>query len=359
MSTPAENPRSRSLYDLTFSDMEGAVAAVLSRVHARPLWRALYRDLASHLDNRSDFLPPLRRWAAENIGKNKRFTLEFPEPLEDLKSGDGQTRKFLLRLGDGETVETVIMGYSGRSTACVSTQAGCAMGCTFCATGQMGFVRHLSPGEIVSQVLHCQRTLRAEGQPDLRNLVLMGMGEPLHNYDSVMTALEIITERRGINIGPGRVSVSTAGIVPGILRMARENRPYNLAVSLHATTDAERQALIPASRRWPLAGLLAACRTYGQTTGRRIFFGWTLIAGTNDTAAHAERLAALLTGIDAHVNLIPLNPTEGYGGAATSADAAEQFKAALQAAGFPCTLRQRRGIDVAAGCGQLRGAKTK
>jgi len=339
--------------------MEDGVATVLSRVHARPLWRALYRDLAPQLDDRPDFPPPLRRWVAENVGEGKRFTLGMPEPLEDLKSSDGQTRKFLLRLADGETVETVIMGYPGRSTACVSTQAGCAMGCTFCATGQMGFVRHLRPGEIVAQVLHCQRSLRAEGQPGVRNLVLMGMGEPLHNYDAVMTALEIVTERRGINIGPSHISVSTVGVVPGILRLATENRPYNLAVSLHATTDAERHVLIPASRRWPLGELLAACRTYGQTTGRRIFFGWTLIAGTNDTPAHAERLAALLAGIDAHINLIPLNPTAGYDGAATSTDAAEQFKAALQSAGFPCTLRQRRGIDVAAGCGQLRGAKAE
>ena len=188
----------------------------------------------------------------------------------------------------------------------------------------------------------------------MRNLVLMGMGEPLHNYDAVMTALDIITERRGINLAPSHISVSTVGVVPGILRMAREGCPYNLAVSLHAATDAERVEIVPASRRWPLEELIAACRTYGETTGRRIFFGWTLIAGANDTPAHAQRLAALLAGIDAHVNLIPLNPTEGYSGQTGSAASAETFKSLLQAAGFPCTLRQRRGIDVAAGCGQLR-----
>ena len=359
MSNPADSFMPQSLYDLTFSALETRLSAAVPAIHARALWRALYRDMAANLDDRPDFLPPLRRWVDANIGCDKPFFIDAPEPLEDLKSSDGQTRKFLLRLHDGQTVETVIMGYPGRSTACVSTQAGCAMGCTFCATGQMGFVRHLRPGEIVAQVLHCQRALQAESQPGVRNLVLMGMGEPLHNYDAVMTALEIVTERRGINLGPSHVSVSTVGVVPGILRMAEENRPYNLAVSLHAATDAERHALIPASRRWPLQELLAACRTYGQTTGRRIFFGWTLIAGTNDTPAHAERLATLLAGIDAHINLIPLNPTADYDGAPASADDAERFKAILQAAGFPSTLRQRRGIDVAAGCGQLRGLKAE
>jgi 23S rRNA (adenine2503-C2)-methyltransferase len=348
----------RSLHDLTFSAMERELAASgVKPIHARALWRSLYREMETELTQRADFLMPLRQFVDEGLGDSGGWGLDQPEVVSDLKSSDGQTRKFLLRLRDGETVETVIMGYPGRSTACVSTQAGCAMGCTFCATGQMGFVRHLRPGEIVAQVLHCERALRDGGEPGLRNLVLMGMGEPLHNYDAVMDALEIITERRGINLAPSHVSVSTVGVVPGILRMAREGRPYNLAVSLHAATDAERAAIVPASRRWPLDELIAACRAYGKITGRRIFFGWTLIAGTNDTPAVAHQLAALLTGIDAHINLIPLNPTEGYCGQTGSERAAQTFKSILQAAGFPCTLRQRRGIDVAAGCGQLRAAK--
>jgi len=344
-----------SLHDLTLSALEQELlAADVRPIHARALWRALYRQTEMRPDD-PKFLPPLRRWVEDATGAGGRFPLEQPERVADLKSSDGQTRKFLLRLQDGETVETVIMGYPGRSTACVSTQAGCAMGCTFCATGQAGFARHLRPGEIVAQVLHCQRALKAEGQPGLRNLVLMGMGEPLLNYDAVMTALEIVTERGGLNIAPSHVSVSTVGVVPGILRMAQEKRPYNLALSLHAATDAERTALIPSSRRWPLHELIAACRTYTETTGRRLFVGWTLIAGTNDAPVHAERLKQLLAGMDAHINLIPLNPTEGYAGETASQEAAERFQALLQAAGFPCTLRQRRGIDVAAGCGQLRG----
>jgi len=219
----------------------------------------------------------------------------------------------------------------------------------------MGFARHLRAGEIVAQVLHCRRVLGAAG--GLRNLVLMGMGEPLHNYDAVMAALEIITDRRGINIGPGRITISTVGVAPGILRLAEERQPYGLAVSLHGASEEERAALVPASKRWPLAELIAACREYGRMTGRRIFFEWTLIAGRNDSPETARRLADLLRGIDSHINLIPLNPTGAYDGNAASALAVHEFQRVLRDAGYPATVRQRRGIDVAAGCGQLRAEK--
>jgi len=279
--------------------------------------------------------------------------------MTDIASGDGQTRKFLLHLADGQSVETVVMGFKNRHTACLSTQVGCAMGCVFCATGQMGFVRHLRPGEIVAQVRHAQRALRADGNEGLRNLVLMGMGEPLHNYDAVMTALETISDRRGLNLGPSRITISTVGVVPGILRLAAEQRPYRLAVSLHGATEQERSALVPASQRWPLAELMAACRTYFTKTGRRIFFEWTLIAGTNDSPAQAKQLAGLLIGLDAHVNLIPLNPTGGFTGIATPSTPVRAFQKTLQLAGIPSTVRQRRGIDVAAGCGQLRSTRLR
>jgi 23S rRNA (adenine2503-C2)-methyltransferase len=217
----------------------------------------------------------------------------------------------------------------------------------------MGFVRHLRPGEIIAQVLHVRRVLQAtHPRHRLRNLVLMGMGEPLHNYDSVMQALDVISSVRGINIGPSKISISTVGVVPGILRMAAEERPYRLAVSLHGATEEERTALVPLGNKWSLTDLLGACRRYGSMTGRRIFFEWTLIAGRNDSPATAARLAELLRGIDAHINLIPLNPTSGFAG--TPSTAGHAFQRILQAAGFPCTFRQRRGIDVAAGCGQLQ-----
>ena len=327
--------------------------------HARRLWRALHRELCTDLpeaDLPADFLPPLVRWLAVN---KARYTIDVPALAAEIPSGDGLTHKYLLRFADGQEIETVLMAYPGRYTACVSTQAGCAMGCVFCATGQMGFSRHLRAGEIVAQVLHVQRALRAAGQPGLRNLVLMGMGEPLHNYEHVMTALEIMTDQRGLNIGPGRISISTVGVVPGIRRLAEERRPYNLAVSLHGASEAERAALVPASRRWPLAELIEACRFYADATDRRIFFEWTLVSGVNDSPKTAERLADLLRGIDAHINLIPLNTTNGFDGSPTAGLAVDAFQLVLQAAGYPCTIRQRRGIDVAAGCGQLRAVKTR
>jgi 23S rRNA (adenine2503-C2)-methyltransferase len=345
----------RPIHDLNFAALEGELAAAgLRPAHARALWRALHRDGAEDLAAREDFLPPLRRWIGARIGRDEGFSATLPPVYSETASSDGLTRKFLLSLADGQTVETVLMGYPGRYTACLSTQVGCAMGCVFCATGQMGFVRHLSAGEIVAQVLHCRRAPLAAVSGGLRNLVLMGMGEPLHNYDAVMAALDIITDRRGINIGPARITISTVGVVPGILRMALEQRPYGLAVSLHGASEEERSALVPVSRRWPLAELIAACREYTCRTARRIFFEWTLIAGRNDSPSTAARLAALLQGIDAHINLIPLNPTGNYSGIAASSEAVHAFQRVLRDAGFPVTIRQRRGIDVAAGCGQLR-----
>lgn len=337
------------LEDLTFTAIEREIVdAGLPAIHARTLWRSLHRD-----GMEENFPPPLRRWIAARADAPTIL-----EPVLATESSDGLTRKTLLRLADGHEIETVVMGYTGRFTACVSTQAGCAMGCVFCATGQAGFTRHLRPGEIVGQVLHARRELAARGLEGPRNLVLMGMGEPLHNYDAVMTALEILAESSALRIGPARMTISTVGVVPGIRRMAEEGRPYNLAVSLHGATEEERAALVPVSRRWPLAEVMSACREYGEATGRRIFFAWTLIAGVNDSPAQAVRLARLLAGLDAQVNLIPLNPTARYGGEMSAGESVEGFQRVIREAGIPCTVRQRRGIDVAAGCGQLRASAT-
>ena len=353
-----ETPSPRSLHDLGYGELEAELrTANINPKHAKALWRALHREALTDLA-RADFLPPLRKWVDAHVGEGKAFFLDLPQLADEIPSSDGLTRKFLLRLRDGQTIETVLMGYDGRHTVCVSTQAGCAMGCVFCATGQMGFVRHLRPGEIVAQVHHARRVLR-EHHPDkrLRNLVMMGMGEPLHNIDAVMQALGIISDVRGIGIGPSKIAISTVGVVPGIQRMAEENSPYRLAVSLHGSTEEERSALVPASQRWNLEMLISACRDYGRKTGKRIFFEWTLIAGKNDSADTARRLAKLLEGIDAHVNLIPLNPTGGFAGIAS--EAGHAFQRILRSAGFPCTFRQRRGIDVEAGCGMLKAARQR
>ena len=348
----------QSLHDLGFSGIERALEdGDVARFHAKALWRALHRESMNNLAD-APFLPPLRKWVDRNVGEGKPYFLDVPELADEIPSTDGLTRKFLLRLSDGQTIETVLMGYDNRHTVCVSTQAGCAMGCVFCATGQMGFVRHLRPGEIVAQVHHARRVL-AHTQPGrrLRNLVMMGMGEPLHNIDSVLASLDIISDVRGIGIGPSKIAISTVGVVPGILHLAETNSPYRLAVSLHGSTEEERSALVPASKRWSLAELIAACRRYGELTGKRIFFEWTLIEGKNDHPETARRLAALLDGIDAHVNLIPLNPTSGFHGTSSRSGAA--FQQILLSAGIPCTFRQRRGIDVAAGCGMLKADRLR
>jgi len=348
--------KSISLHDLSYAALDQLLTDDGVRaVHTRAIWQALHRKGVQDLAETSlNLSPPLQRWIAGLQG----YSLDQLGIREDIKSTDGLTRKWLLSLEDGQTIETVRMAYKGRNTACLSSQVGCAMGCVFCATGQMGFIRHLRPGEIIAQALHVQRELKEAGsEAGLRNLVMMGMGEPLHNYDSVMAALETLTDPRGLNITPSRVSVSTVGVVPGILRMAKEQRPYSLAVSLHGSTNEERAELIPVSQRWPLSELIAACRQYGDETGKKIFFAWTLISESNDSPDHAQRLAALLEGIDAHVNLIPLNPTTGFEGKTSQDFTVNTFHKILRDAGIPTTIRQRRGIDVAAGCGQLKAPR--
>ena len=337
-----------NLYDLSRDEVNTLLDEWgFSAYHATRLWHHLYREQARTLEDLRELRPDLLRQL------QSQTTLE-PLPVQVASSSsDGFTRKFLLGLADNEEIETVLMLFKGRATACVSTQAGCAMGCVFCATGQMGFRRHLTAGEIVGQVLHILR-LQEEQDRQLRNIVFMGMGEPLHNYQATMKALDILTDHHGLALAPKHITISTVGIVPGIRQLADEKRPYKLAVSLHGATDEERQALVPPARRWPLDVLMEACRYYSEKSGRRIFFEWTLIAGENDTAEQAHALGHLLEGMEAHVNLIPLNPTQGYEGLPTDAKRAKAFQGILAGYALPSTVRQRRGLDIAAGCGQLR-----
>jgi 23S rRNA (adenine2503-C2)-methyltransferase len=321
-----------------------------SPVHAARLWAYVYIEGIEHLPDMPELPARFRAAAAERLA----FT-RLPVATET-HSADGFTRKYLLSLPDDRRIETVLMRYTGRVTACISTQAGCAMGCVFCATGQMGFARHLTTGEIVAQALHVDRVLRGTGER-LRNIVLMGMGEPLHNYDNVMAATEILCDSAGLSIGTKQLTLSTVGVVPGILRLADEGRPINLAVSLHGATQAERAALVPVARKWPLDELMDACRHFIARQQRRIFYEWTLIEGKNDTPEQAHAVGRLLQGQLAQVNLIPLNPTAGYGGVPTGQEAARKFQEVLREYGLPSTIRQRRGIDIAAGCGQLATAR--
>ena len=344
---------SPTLHDLTFLQMQSRLLTDGVRAaHAGTLFRTLHQELRTDLED-APFQTPLRRW----VDSQPLPLVENPPVITATPSADGWTRKFLLGLRDGQEIESVLMGFPGRFTACLSTQAGCAMGCVFCATGQMGFVRHLSAGEIVAQALQVERHVRAHHSERVRNLVLMGMGEPLHNFDAVMHALEIITDTRGLNIGPARISISTVGHVPGILQLAAQPRRYHLAVSLHAASDEERSVLLPTNRRWPLADLMAACTEYSARKKQRVFIAWTLIAGRNDSPDHARRLAALLCGMNVQVNLIPLNVTGGYDAVPPDEATVDRFQSILLAAGLPVTIRQRRGIDVDAGCGQLRSTR--
>jgi len=338
------------LYGLTRPELRSLVTSWgLSPVHADTLWSLLYQGLACS-DEQLGELPS--RVRARLAGETRIGCLPVAAGTD---SSDGFTRKYLLGLADGERIETVLMRFTGRVTACVSSQVGCAMGCVFCSTGQMGYRRNLAPAEIVAQVVHVARSLGpSRGTRQLRNVVFMGMGEPLHNYDAVMRAVEILRDPNGLCLGAGRITVSTVGVVPGIRRMADEASPVHLAVSLHAATQDERAALVPVARRWPLDELIDACHHYCSRLGRRIFFEWTLIDGKNDSEDHAHAVGGLILGLPAQVNLIPLNPTPGYGGAPSRSDAARRFQRILaEDYGLPSTVRQRRGIDIAAGCGQL------
>jgi len=345
---PLDSPPT-DLYGLTRPELDALVESWgFSADHSARLWRHLYLGLAGSFDQ----LPGIPARVRSRLAAETRLGA-LPVSLET-ESSDGFTRKFLLGLPDGNAIETVLMRFTGRATACVSSQAGCAMGCVFCATGQMGFRRHLAAGEIVAQVVHAARALRAREARRLRNVVFMGMGEPLHNYDAVMRAVDILRDPSGLGLGAERITLSTVGVVPGIRRMADEARPIHLAVSLHSANQEERASLVPAARRWPLDELLDACRHFCATLNRRIFFEWTLIDGRNDTEGHAHAVGRLIRGLPAHVNLIPLNPTAGYPGAPSRSEAARRFQRILtQDYGLPSTVRQRRGIDIAAGCGQL------
>jgi 23S rRNA (adenine2503-C2)-methyltransferase len=343
--------RPLDLYDVSRAELSARLADWgYSDYYAGLVWSGLYRDLAATPEAIAGLRPELRKRLAAGA------SLSALPVRSAIDSADGHTRKFLLGLRDGEAIETVLMYFRGRATACVSSQVGCAMGCVFCATGQMGFRRHLTSGEIVAQIVHVDRVLRQRGE-SLRNIVLMGMGEPLHNYEATMAALETAMDHRGLAIAPRFITLSTVGVVPGIRRLADERRPFRLAVSLHGATDEERARLVPPARRWLLAELIDACRYYSETLQRRIFFEWALIEGTNDGPEQAHALGRLLRGLEAHVNLIPLNPTTGYDGRPAQVVAVKAFQAVLAEYGLPSTVRQRRGIDVAAGCGQLAVAR--
>jgi 23S rRNA (adenine2503-C2)-methyltransferase len=342
------------LYDLDLPSLQSLLRDWGEPAYrARQLWEWLYVHLAKDFDEMTNLPKSLRETLT------KQATIGVPSVVDTATSRDGNTRKDLVQLSDGETVETVLMQYERRRTACISTQVGCAVGCVFCATGQMGFRRNLTGGEIVAQALHFARILRSGGDR-LTNVVLMGMGEPLLNYDASLSAVRRLMDPDGLGLGQRHITLSTVGIVPGIRQLATEMGHHGnplqitLAVSLHAATDVLRDQLIPINRTHNLDALFEACFHYTRQTSRRLSFEWALIRDVNDSPQQAEALAARLHGMQAHVNLILLNPTSAYAGRPAGQDALAAFTSVLEQHRIPHTVRLSRGIDIQAGCGQLK-----
>ena len=312
--------------------------------HGRQIYRWVYRRGLEAFDGMTDLSRPLR----DTLGR----VLAFSTPrIAACRHADDGTRKFAFALADGRRIESVFIPDTPAMTLCVSTQVGCAMGCRFCLTGRMGLARHLTAGEIAGQVRVLAREL---GLQDRRfNVVLMGMGEPLHNYAATMKALRMLAAPSGLALSPRRVTLSTVGLTAGLARLADEPWIPNLAVSLHATTDAVRHALVPTSRTQRLADLVAACRRFPLKHRDRITFEYVLLDGVNDTAADAGRLGALLRGLRAKVNLIPLNAAPGIPFTRPPDRRVDRFARSLAARGMTVSVRKSRGRDIRAACGQL------
>ncbi len=335
----------RTRYDVDREELAGVLAGEPG-YRVEQVWRGLYQQLAAPGEITS--LPALLR---------ARLDDALPPALElvtDRTSDRGDTVKLLWALDGGARVETVLMLYPDRATVCVSSQAGCAMACGFCATGQAGFDRHLTTGEIVEQVVRAARLAR-DGGRRVSNVVFMGMGEPFANYDRTWAAVERLHGELGLSAR--HLTLSTVGIVPGIQRLAGEQLPVNLAVSLHAANDTLRNELVPINRRYPIATLLDACAAYLRAKGRRLSFEWAMIDGVNDRPSDAAELAALCHALPlaAHVNLIPLNPTPGWPTTGSPPERVRGFRDRLISHGVNVTVRRNRGTDIDAACGQLAG----
>lgn len=353
-----EKDQGYSITDLSLDKMEQLVLSLGEPVfRARQLERWLYRTSAASFAEMADLPRPFRE-AVE-----RRYQFSNLSPLKEISSKDGQTRKVLFRLSDGKTIESVLL-YFGRTerrcTVCVSTQVGCPIGCLFCATGQQGWERNLTAGEIIDQVLYFARCLREgrggreSGRPSVDNIVFMGMGEPLANYASVWQAIRTLNSPRGFGLGARRFTISTAGLVPQIRRLSRERLQVGLAVSLNAPDNSLRDKLVPLNRKYPVEELMAAVQEYMAKTGRRVSFEYVLFAGINDAVEQAEELARLLKDTRCQVNLIPANPGGDRCLRTPSREQVAAFRAKLERYHIVATVRLRRGADIQAGCGQLR-----
>ena len=313
---------------------------------SRQLWRQIYQRGVTDPDQMSDLPGEMRRRLSEQVEDSRK-------PVEVQTSADGSTSKALLQLVDNELIETVLIRSEPRDTVCLSSQAGCAMGCVFCATGLQGLRRQLTVGEIMRQAILARSWSREEGR-ELTHVVFMGMGEPLANYANVSRSIDRLTDPDGFAMSPRRITVSTVGIPQNIRRLAADHPRVNLAVSLHAPTQGLRRKLVPVDGA-SVDDIVDAVRDHNRETGSRVTFEYVLLRDVNDSRGHARRLAERVRGLRAHVNLIPLNPSPGVVGERPTRRATLGFQQALQEAGVPTTIRVEQGRDIAAACGQLRG----
>lgn len=338
----------RTLYDLPFDDLRTRLTDLGQQpFRASQIYDWTYRKLVTSFEAMSNLPAELRDSLAGSLPMDP-LTL-----VHAIETDDGETVKMLYTTHDGQLVETVLMFYPDRATVCVSCQVGCAVGCAFCATGLGGLQRNLTAGEMVVQAIDAARMARERGRP-LTNLVMMGMGEPFHNYRETMTFIGILNDKHGMNFGARRITVSTSGIVPGIEKLAAEPYQVNLAISLHAPNNELRSRLVPINNRFPVEVLMAAAREYIERTGRRISFEYALMKGINDSDEIAAELADLLSGMLCHVNIIPLNPVDVLPYERPETEDIDRFAATLEARGIPTTVRYSRGVEIAAACGQLR-----
>jgi 23S rRNA (adenine2503-C2)-methyltransferase len=337
-----------TLYDLTYDDLRARVTELGQQpFRASQIYDWTYKKLVTDYDQMTNVPAELRAALGEALPMDP-LTL-----VHAIETDDGETVKFLYTTHDGQLVETVLMFYPDRATVCVSCQVGCAVGCAFCATGLGGLQRNLTAGEMVAQTANAARIARERGRP-LTNLVMMGMGEPFHNYRETMKFIGILNDRQGLEFGARRITVSTSGIVPGIEKLAEEPFQVNLAISLHAPNDTLRSSLVPINDRFPVEVLMQSARDYIARTGRRISFEYALMKGINDSDAVAEELAALLQGMLCHVNIIPLNPVDVLPYERPEPADIDRFASILEDGGIPTTVRYSRGVEIAAACGQLR-----
>lgn len=342
----------RSIYDLTLSGLQDYLLQNgVKPFHAKQIFRWLY-------DKRTDDFDQMSNISKTLIEKLKSDFYLDTLLLKDKQISSDGTQKYLFELHDGSLVESVLMIFDYGYSACISSQVGCNMGCSFCASGLLKKQRDLTTGEIVCQVLMIQRYLD-ESNIRLGNIVVMGTGEPFDNYDNVMNALSIINDPFGLEIGARHISISTCGVVPMIERFSREQLQYNLAISLHAPNDELRSSLMPINRAYPLDKLIGSLRYYSELNNRRITFEYLLLKGINDQPEHVEQIKHLLKGLNAYINLIPYNNVKEKDFESSSDEDSLHFYDLLKKAGVAVTLRQKRGTDIDAACGQLRANKLK